>query len=77
VSNGAGSRATPAAGGSDKRGDTMPSWKCSNCGYTFEANSHPDQCPSCKQKCEFLDNTCYTPDCAAQGVDPRIAKPKP
>jgi rubredoxin len=55
----------------------MPSWKCSNCGYTFEANSHPDQCPSCKQKCEFLDNTCYTPDCAAQGVDPRIAKPKP
>jgi rubredoxin len=55
----------------------MPSWKCSNCGYMFDADAHPDQCPSCKKKCEFLDNSCYTPDCAAQGVDPRIGKPKP
>jgi rubredoxin len=55
----------------------MPSWKCSKCGYTFEADAHPDQCPSCREKCEFLDNTCYTPDCAAQGVDDRIGKPKP
>jgi rubredoxin len=55
----------------------MPSWKCSKCGYTFEAAAHPNQCPSCKEKCEFLDITCYTPDCTAEGMDPRIAKPKP
>jgi rubredoxin len=50
----------------------MPSWKCSNCGYTFEAESYPDQCPSCGKKCEFVDNTCYTPDCAEKGTDDRI-----
>jgi rubredoxin len=57
-------------------GMTMPSWKCSNCGYTFDADTHPNACPSCKEKCEFLDNTCYTPDCAAEGTDDRIAGPK-
>src|SRR5512141_1497245 len=50
----------------------MASWKCSNCGYTFEADAYPNQCPSCKEKCEFVDNTCYTPDCAADRIDPRI-----
>jgi rubredoxin len=55
-----------------KGGDHMASWKCGNCGYTFEADTPPDQCPSCKEKCEFLDNTCYTPDCPPGGVDPRI-----
>jgi rubredoxin len=54
----------------------MASWKCANCGYTFEADSPPDQCPSCKEKCEFLDNSCYTPDCTAEGMDPRIAGKK-
>ena len=54
----------------------MPSWKCSNCGYTFEDDAHPNECPSCKEKCEFLDNTCYTPDCAYEGTDDRIGKPK-
>ncbi len=54
----------------------MPSWKCSNCGYTFDADAHPNECPSCHEKCEFLDNTCYTPDCAAEGTDNRIASPK-
>ena len=54
----------------------MPSWKCSSCGYTLEADAHPNECPSCKQKCEFLDNTCYTPDCAYEGTDQRIGKPK-
>jgi len=52
----------------------MPSWKCSNCGYTLDADAHPNECPSCKEKCEFLDNTCYTPDCAYEGTDDRIAK---
>jgi rubredoxin len=54
----------------------MSSWKCANCGYTFEAETPPDQCPSCKEKCEFLDNSCYTPDCTAEGMDPRIAPKK-
>jgi rubredoxin len=52
----------------------MASWKCASCGYAFEADSPPDACPSCKEKCEFMDNTCYTPDCAATGVDERIGK---
>jgi rubredoxin len=50
----------------------MPSWKCQKCGYTLEADTPPDQCPSCKEKCEFLDNTCYTPDCTMDGIDKRI-----
>ena len=50
----------------------MTSWKCKNCGYMLEANKPPEQCPSCKEKCEFLDNTCYTPDCVTDGIDKRI-----
>ena len=50
----------------------MTSWKCSNCGYTLESDSFPKECPSCKKKCEFLDNTCYTPDCQYDGTDKRI-----
>ncbi len=55
-----------------KGGDRMASWKCGSCGYTFKADTPPDKCPSCKQKCEFLDNTCYTPDCNHKGTDDRI-----
>lgn len=50
----------------------MNSWKCGNCGYTLEADVPPDECPSCKEKCEFLNNTCYTPDCDGEGIDKRI-----
>ena len=50
----------------------MASWKCGKCGYTLEADVPPEQCPSCKEKCEFLDTTCYTPDCPPGGVDTRI-----
>jgi rubredoxin len=50
----------------------MASWICKGCGYRFEAATPPDKCPSCKEKCEFVDNTCYTPDCSGSGVDPRI-----
>ncbi|MDM8523143.1 hypothetical protein QUF80_07215 [Desulfococcaceae bacterium HSG8] len=57
-----------------KGGDMMASWKCKNCGYTLEADAPPEECPSCKEKCEFLDNSCYTPDCQTDGsgVDKRI-----
>lgn len=54
------------------KGENMTSWKCQSCGYTFTADAPPDQCPSCKEKCEFLDNSCYTPDCAGDGMDKRI-----
>ena len=53
------------------------SWKCSNCGYTMEALAPPDQCPSCHQQCEFINVTCYTPDCGGPGtgtIDPRLGK---
>lgn len=54
---------------SDQPGKT---WKCSNCGYTFDAAVLPEQCPACKQTCSFLDATCYTPDCAEKNIDERI-----
>lgn len=48
-------------------------WKCSNCGYTFEADAPPEACPSCNEKCVFIDATCYRPDCGGPGhVDPKI-----
>jgi rubredoxin len=52
----------------------MTSFKCTHCGYTMQAESPPEQCPSCKAKCEFVDNSCYTPDCQDKKVDERIAK---
>ncbi|WP_179953240.1 rubredoxin-like domain-containing protein [Desulfobotulus mexicanus] len=50
----------------------MAQWKCSICGYQMEAETPPAECPSCKKTCEFLDNTCYTPDCEGAGRDDRI-----
>lgn len=54
----------------------MTSWKCQNCGYAFDADAPPNECPSCKEKCEFVDNSCYTPDCTDKGVDDRIGPKK-
>lgn len=48
------------------------SWKCSKCGYTLEIQRPPEKCPACKEKCEFIDVTCYTPDCFASGKDDRL-----
>jgi rubredoxin len=50
----------------------MTRWKCQNCGYTLEAERPPEKCPNCQQPCEFLNHTCYTPDCSQEGVDKRI-----
>lgn len=47
-------------------------WKCQKCGYRVEADVPPEQCPGCKEKCEFVDVTCYTPECAGPGVDERL-----
>jgi HEAT repeat protein/rubredoxin len=51
---------------------TENEWKCSNCGYTLKTEAPPDQCPSCNQKCEFLNITCYIPECDATGSDQRL-----
>ena len=38
-------------------------WKCGECGFLITANAPPDVCPNCKEKCDFLNVTCYTPEC--------------
>lgn len=52
----------------------MASWMCDKCGYNMEneTNTPPDKCPSCKAECSFVDNSCYTPDCAGKSNDPQI-----
>ncbi len=50
-------------------------WKCLECGYMFQAAQPPKMCPSCKEKCAFLNATCYTPECGGPesgNPDPRI-----
>jgi rubrerythrin len=48
-------------------------WKCSHCGFLITAASPPDKCPECKEKCDFLNVTCYTPECGGPGkIDPRL-----
>jgi rubredoxin len=60
------------------QGDICPQcgqtyWKCSNCRYILTAGAPPDTCPNCGVKCEFLNVTCYTPDCGGPGnIDPQL-----
>ena len=55
--------------------ETKNWWKCSNCGYTLEVSQPPEVCPSCKEKCNFVDATCYTPECGGpDNIDPQIAQ---
>ncbi len=50
-------------------------WKCSNCGYTLDAATPPEECPSCKENCAFIDTTCYTPECGGPGnIDPQVGQ---
>ena len=49
-----------------------PHWKCGGCGYVLQDDAPPDQCPSCQEKCEFADVSCYAPECGFKGVDPRL-----
>jgi hypothetical protein len=33
----------------------------------------PEECPECKEKCDFKNITCYTPDCGGPGnIDTRL-----
>jgi rubredoxin len=50
----------------------MADWKCKECGYTLKAEVPPEVCPSCKKKCEFVDVSCYIPECGFQGQDQRL-----
>lgn len=50
----------------------MAQWKCKECGYTYTGDVPPEECPSCKKKCEFVDVSCYIPECGFQGQDQRL-----
>jgi rubredoxin len=51
----------------------MTEWKCNNCGYVTSSEAPPgDTCPSCKEKCTWLNITCYIPECEPGGVDQRL-----
>jgi rubrerythrin len=48
-------------------------WKCSKCGFLITAVIPPDTCSQCNEKCDFLNVTCYTPECGGPGhIDPRL-----
>jgi rubrerythrin len=47
-------------------------WKCSHCGNTIQTRIPPQTCPVCSRKCEFLNVTCYQPDCGFTGMDNRL-----
>ena len=48
-------------------------WKCAECGFLITASVPSDVCPECGEKCDFINVTCYTPECGGTGhVDPRL-----
>ena len=59
-------------------GDICPScgltyWKCSHCGFLVTTGTPPNVCPECDQTCNFIDVTCYTPECGGPGhIDPGL-----
>lgn len=51
----------------------MTKWSCSSCGYVFDAETVPENCPSCNEACTFRDVTCYVPECGGpDNIDPRL-----
>lgn len=56
-----------------RKRNPQPWWKCSECGYTYQAAPPPPaECPSCQQKCVFVDVTCYMPECGPGTPDPQL-----
>lgn len=49
----------------------MNSWKCSNCGYQYDAVEPSEECPSCGVKCEFVDVSNYVPRMDRTGRESR------
>lgn len=48
-------------------------WECGNCKRIVAATSPPATCPACKEKCDFKNVTCYTPECGGPGnIDHRL-----
>jgi rubredoxin len=48
-------------------------WKCSNCSFILTAERPPDICPGCQEQADFLNITCYTPECGGpKNIDPRL-----
>jgi rubredoxin len=50
----------------------MNEWKCSKCGYVLKADAPPEKCPQCNETCEFVNVTCYIPECGFTGSDQRL-----
>jgi rubredoxin len=46
----------------------MAVWKCTACGNTLTADVPPERCPGCAERCEFVDVTCYIPECGGAGT---------
>jgi rubrerythrin len=59
-------------------GDICPNcgltyWKCAKCGFLITAKDPPNVCPECGERCDFIDVTCYIPECSGPaGVDRRL-----
>ncbi len=48
-------------------------WTCSECRYTLQAKEPPEVCPGCNKKCQFVEATCYSPECGGPtNPDPQI-----
>jgi len=56
----------------EKEAASVTYWKCNDCGYTVQAPQPPEACPMCHHSCEFINVTCYTPECGFQGIDPKL-----
>jgi rubredoxin len=56
----------------EKEVEKLNDWKCSKCGYTLKADAPPEKCPACKETCEFVNVTCYIPECGFTGSDQRL-----
>ncbi|MGD0885632.1 MAG: hypothetical protein ABSA46_12320 [Thermodesulfovibrionales bacterium] len=53
----------------------MTVWKCNKCGNTINADLPRDICPSCGETCEYVDVTCYIPECggpASGNINPQV-----
>ena len=48
-------------------------WKCTTCGFTLTAAKPPEVCPECGVRCNFINVTCYIPECGGPDqVDARL-----
>jgi rubredoxin len=65
-------RARPETTASKPVPPTAPHWQCSKCHYVLQAEQPPEVCPSCHEHCQFVDVTCYIPECGFTGTDNRL-----